>query len=241
MRQEVTSHIRKAASALNTNGCADDGEHDTGDIGSFATKVAAVARMCKIPDTEVLYEAVGQATGTYRRRSSCVPDIEVCTAYGPTYMKQKQHRHWYHVGQNHHHTAALLQSKSPMQQQFANARRQLQQELLLKAHQGTLAPARAADELLQSCGSNAHSDKASSRSSNSGGLPALPLLQPMTSSASSSADAPLSGSSSSSEEELQPGFQTDFDSSDSATCTPTYAGDEACLGMLLGTSFRRRQ
>ncbi|WIA18425.1 hypothetical protein OEZ85_009885 [Tetradesmus obliquus] len=160
MRQEVTSHIRKAASALNTNGCADDGEHDTGDIGSFATKVAAVARMCKIPDTEVLYEAVGQATGTYRRRSSCVPDIEVCTAYGPTYMKQKQHRHWYH---------------------------------------------------------------------------------PMTSSASSSADAPLSGSSSSSEEELQPGFQTDFDSSDSATCTPTYAGDEACLGMLLGTSFRRRQ
>jgi hypothetical protein len=41
---------------------------------------------------QVLHEGVGQATGAYRRRSSCLPDIEVCTAFGPTYMKQTQHR-----------------------------------------------------------------------------------------------------------------------------------------------------
>jgi hypothetical protein len=144
---------------------------------------------------------------------------------------------WYHVGQNHHHTAAMLQSKtsSQQQQQIAHAQRQLQQQLLLKAQQGTLTPSRAADELLQSYSSNTHSDKASSWGSEPGGLHALPPLQPMASSSSSSAAAPLSGSSSSSEEDL-PGFQAEFDS-DSAACTPTYSGDEACLGMLLGTNF----
>jgi hypothetical protein len=63
----------------------------------------------------------------------------------------------------------------------------------------------------------------------------------MTSNTSSSAAAPLSSSSSDDDgDDLlpeSPGFQADYDS-DSAGCTPTYAGDEACLGMLLGTSFR---
>jgi hypothetical protein len=124
------------------------------------------------------------------------------------------------------------------QQQLAHAKRQLQQQLLVKAQQGTLAPSRAADELLQSFGSNTSSMQASSSSSTprQGGLPALPRLQPMNSNASSTGAAPLSASCSSSDEDLLPGFQAEYDS-ESAGCTPTYAGDEACLGALLGTTF----
>jgi hypothetical protein len=147
------------------------------------------------------------------------------------------------MGQNHHHTAALLQSSTTpqqqqQQQQFAHARRKLQQELLLKAQQGTLRPSRAGGEVLQSFSSNTSSIQASSSSSTPRGLHALPRLQPMNSSASSYG-APLSTSnSSSSEEGLLPGFSGEL-YSESAGCMPTFAGDQACLGMLLGTSFGR--
>ncbi|KAF6257031.1 hypothetical protein COO60DRAFT_1526282 [Scenedesmus sp. NREL 46B-D3] len=200
MRREVTSHIRQAANALNADSGATTKEIIIGDIGCLAT---------------VLHESEGQASGAYRRNSSCMPDVEICTAYGPSYMMQKQHRHWYHVGQYHHQTAPL---------------QHMQQQLLPKAQQGMLRPSQAEDEVLQSFDSNTSSSN-TSRSSSPGGLPALPRLQPMNSSTSSSCEAaPLSCSGSSSSDEDR--FQAQFDS-ESAACTPTYAGDNGRLGMLL--------
>ncbi|KAF8059167.1 RPS4 [Scenedesmus sp. PABB004] len=98
----AASKIRAAVAALNSSSDAGGG-----DVGKEA---AHVARVCRIPENEVLLETTGQRDGAQLLRSPArAPLFAGGGAAG--WMRQSWHQHCYFLGQHPHAAAAWLQAQ----------------------------------------------------------------------------------------------------------------------------------